>query len=245
MSVEELKKLSLDDLLNVDASKLTTEEVAYLEKRLTQTANRRIKKLRQAKKVGLTKLSAKEKRGFKTYSAPKGYKPKTSTKGVYVSVTPKGRKKTINVRNKKAKNVKDIQDFLKKKTSTVKGVDTQLERYKNVIKNTTGYEGNITDRQAKRISKLMEKAKEMGLNTGDGNKKLSGSPRVLSLIVDIVKQRKYVKNDDAEQIIQKAIEEGYEEAQNTLHKLKKEDAEGLDVDDYESEDDYDDFFDRF
>ena len=238
MSVEELKKLSLDDLLNVDASKLTTEEVAYLEKRLSQTANRRIKKLRQAKKVGLTKLSAKEKRGFKTYTPPKGYKAKTSTKGVYVSVSPKGRKKTINVRNKKAKNVKDIQDFLKKKTSTVKGVDTQLERYKNVIKNTTGYEGNITDRQAKRISKLMEKAKEMGINTGEGNKKLSGSPRVLSLIVDIVKQHKYVKNEDAENIIEEAITEGYEEAQKMLDEMKKEDSKGLDVG---SSDDFDPF----
>lgn len=238
MSVEELKKLSLDDLLNVDASKLTTEEVAYIEKRLTQTANRRIKKLRQAKKVGLTKLSAKEKRGFKVYTAPKGYKPKTSTKGIYTATTPKGRKKTINVRNKKAKNVGEIQDFLKKKTSTVKGVDTQLERYKNVIKNTTGYEGNITDRQAKRISKLMEKAKEMGINTGEGNKKLSGSPRVLSLIVDIVKQRKYVKNDDAEEIIKKAIEEGYEEAQKQIEEMKKEDSKGLDVG---SSDDFDPF----
>ena len=242
MSVEELKKLSLDDLLNVDASKLTTEEVAYLEKRLSQTANRRIKKLRQAKKVGLTKLSAKEKRGFKAYTPPKGYKPKSNLKGIYEMTTPKGKKKTINVRNKKAENVKDIQDFLKKKTSTVKGVDTQLERYKNVIKNTTGYEGNITDRQAKRISKLMEKAKEMGLNTGDGNKKLSGSPRVLSLIVDIVKQRKYVKNEDAENIIKEAITEGYEEAQEMINKLKKEDEKGLTVDgNEESEDDNDDF----
>lgn len=247
MSIEELKKMKLDTLLKVDASKLTTEEVAYVEKRLVQSANRRIKRLRESKKLGLTKLTKKEKRGFSTYKTPKGYKPKSSAKGVYeITKKTKGKRRSINVRNKRVSNVSDLQEFLSKKTSTVKGIETQLERYKNVIKNSIGYEGNITDRQAKRISKLMERAKEMGINN-DANKKFSGSPRLLSMIVDIVKAKKYIKNDEAELIISRAIEEGYQEAQKTLSRLRQEDAEGLDIDEEDEEDteDYEDFFDLF
>lgn len=247
MSIEELKKMKLDTLLKVDASKLTTEEVAYVEKRLVQSANRRIKRLRESGKIGLSNISKREKRGFSTYKTPKGYKPKSSTKGVYVKTAKKkGRRNTLNVRNKRISNVSKMQEFLSKKTSTVKGIETQLERYKNVIKNTTGFEGNITDRQAKRISKLMERAREMGISN-DANKKNSGSPRLLSMIVDIVKAKKYIRNDEAEQIIAKAIEEGYQEAQKTISKLRQEDAEGLDIDEEDEEDteDYEAFFDLF
>lgn len=248
MTIEELKKMTLKDIVNIDASKLTTEEVAYIEKRLVQASNRRVKRLKESGKIGLTKLSKKEKRGFTPYKVPKGYTAKTGTKGVYMpKEKKKGKKKSINVRNKRVKNISEMQEFLKKKTSTVTGVDTQMNRYKDVIRKTTGYEGNITDRQAKRVSKLMEKAKEMGI-TNDANKKLSGSPRLLSLILDIVKQRKYVRNDEAELIIQKAIEEGYESAQETLSKLRNEDKIGLDIDDNEEESDeidYEDYFNIF
>ena len=246
MSIKELEMMSLEDLINIDASKLTTEEVEYVEKRLTAVANRRVRRLKKAKKITLAKLSRKERRGFKKYKIPKGYEPKTETKGVYEDPTKKGKKKTINVRNKRVSNVRDIQTFLKKKTSTIKGTDTQLNRYKKVIKDTTGYEGNITDRQAKRISKLMEKAKEIGINN-DANKKFSGSPRLLSLIVDVVKSREYITNDEAEKIISDAITEGYETAQKTLLKLQQEDVEGLDVEDSDDEEevDYDDFFNLF
>ena len=247
MSIAELKQMSLEQLIKVDSSKLTTEELAYLEKRLVQASNRRIKRLKETKKISLTKLSKKEKKGFTTYKPPKEYKPKTEVKGVYeLKKAKRGKRKTINVRNKRIRNVKAMQDLLAKKTSTVKGVDTQLERYKNVIKSTLGNDINITDRQAKRISKLMEKAKEMGINT-DANKKLSGSPRLLSLVVDIVKSKKYVKNDDAELIIQNAITEGYETAQKKLREFRKEDMDGLDVDsEEESEElDYDDIFNIF
>lgn len=249
MSVNELKAMSLEDLLRIDASKLTTEEVAYLEKRLVQTANRRITRLKKAGKLGVSKISRQEKKGFKTYKAPKGYKPKVTKSGeVSKSVyTKEGGKKNINVRNKRIEKVSKVQEFLRKKTSTVKGTNKQLERYKGVIKNTTGYEGNISDRQAKRISKLMERAKEMGIGN-DANKKFSGSPRLLSLVVDIVKSKKYIKNDEAELIIQNAINNGYEEAQRTLIKLRGEDIEGLDVEedtDDEEVEDYDDYFNLF
>ena len=225
----DLKSLKLNDLLSLDFGKLTSTELAYVEKRLSQTANRRIKRLKETKKIGQAKLTRSEKAGFKPYKAPKGYKPVSEGGNLLKKA---GKRKSINVRNKRLQQATKIKEFLEKKTSKVKEIDAQMERYKNVIKEATGYEKNITDRQAKRISRLMEKAREMGIG-GEGNKKFSGSPKVLQLIVDIVKSRKYVKNDDAEIIIQNAINEGYESAQELLNNLNKEDENG---DDFEEDD---------
>ena len=224
MSVEELKKMKLKDIVDIDASKLTSEEVAYIERRLVKEANRRLSRLRKARKIGATKLTTKEKRGFKSYQAPKGYKPSKEGSNRYV----KGKRKSIDLRNKRVSNVSDIQDFLKKKTSRVSGVKAQEERYKKVIRDTLGKDINISSRQAKRISKLMGKASELaGLDPT--NKKMSGSPRLLALIVDIVKSREYIKNDEAEEIIMTAITQSYEEAERLLKDLDEEDEEGFDV----------------
>lgn len=228
----DLKSLKLDDLLSLDFGKLTSTELAYVEKRLSQTANRRIKRLKETKKIGQAKLTRSEKAGFKPYKAPKGYKPVSEGGNLLKKA---GKRKSINVRNKRLQQATKIKEFLEKKTSKVKEIDAQMERYKDVIKKTTGYEKNITDRQAKRISRLMEKAREMGIG-GEGNKKFSGSPKVLQLIVDIVKSKDYIKNADAEIIIQDAINNGYESAQRLLNNLNEEDEDG-------DEFDYDDFFD--
>ena len=228
----DLKSLKLNDLLNLDFGKLTSTELAYVEKRLSQTANRRIKRLKETKKIGQAKLTRSEKAGFKPYKAPKGYKPVSEGGNLLKKA---GKRKSINVRNKRLQQATRIKEFLEKKTSKVKEIDAQMERYKDVIKKTTGYEKNITDRQAKRISRLMEKAREMGIG-GEGNKKFSGSPKILQLIIDIVKSKDYVKNADAEIIIQDAINNGYESAQRLLNNLNEEDEDG-------DEFDYDDFFD--
>ena len=228
----DLKSLKLDDLLSLDFGKLTSNELAYVEKRLSQTANRRIKRLKETKKIGQAKLTRSEKAGFKPYKAPKGYKPVSEGGNLLKKA---GKRKSINVRNKRLQQATRIKEFLEKKTSKVKEIDAQMERYKDVIKKTTGYKKNITDRQAKRISRLMEKAREMGIG-GEGNKKFSGSPRVLQLIIDIVKSKDYIKNADAEIIIQDAINNGYESAQRLLNNLNEEDEDG-------DEFDYDDFFD--
>ena len=228
----DLKSLKLNDLLSLDFGKLTSTELAYVEKRLSQTANRRIKRLKETKKIGQAKLTRSEKAGFKPYKAPKGYKPVSEGGNLLKKA---GKRKSINVRNKRLQQATRIKEFLEKKTSKVKEIDAQMERYKDVIKKTTGYEKNITDRQAKRISRLMEKAREMGIG-GEGNKKFSGSPKILQLIVDIVKSKDYIKNADAEIIIQDAINNGYESAQRLLNNLNEEDEDG-------DEFDYDDFFD--
>lgn len=227
----DLKSLKLNDLLSLDFGKLTSTELAYVEKRLSQTANRRIKRLKETKKIGQAKLTRSEKSGFKPYKAPKGYKPVSEGGNL---LKKEGKRKPINLRNKRLKQATKIKEFLEKKTSKVKEIDAQLERYKDVIKKTTGYEKNITDRQAKRISRLMEKAREMGIS--NEGKKFSGSPKVLQLIVDIVKSKDYIKNADAEIIIQDAINNGYESAQRLLNTLNEEDEDG-------DEFDYDDFFD--
>ena len=65
---------------------------------------------------------------------------------------------------------------------------------------------------------------------GTTNKKFSGSPYVLQMIVNIVKSREYIKNDEAEQIINDAIENGYESAQRMMNQLLNEDEDGIDID---------------
>ena len=74
----------------------------------------------------------------------------------------------------------------------------------------------------------MKKAEEL-YGMGTTNKKFSGSPYVLQMIVDIVKSRDYIKNDEAEMIINDAIENGYESAQRLFNKLVNEDEDGIDI----------------
>ena len=223
MNIEQLKQMSLNDLVNIDASKLNAEEVAYVEKRLIKEANRRLSRLKKSGKISSAKITRKERKGFKSYKAPKGYKPKVAGGN---TVYGGGKKKPINVRNKRVSNVADVQDFLKKKTTRVREIDKQTARYMKVIEDTTGR--TVTGRQAKRVGRLMSKAEEMaGLDPTW--KKTAGSPKLLALVVEIVKSSKYIKNEDAEQIINTAITEGYEKAQELLNKLNEEDAEGLDI----------------
>ncbi len=223
--IDQLKKMTLNDLINIDTSKLNAEEVAYVEKRLVKEANRRLSRLKKSGKSSSAKISRKERKGFKTYKAPKGYKPKTvGGNTVYGS----GKKKPINVRNKRVKNASEVQDFLKKKTTKVREIDKQTARYQKVIEDATGR--HVTGRQAKRVGRLMSKAEELaGLDPT--TKKTAGSPKLLAIVVEIVKSSKYIKNEDAEKIINTAITEGYEQAQQLLNDLNEEDAEGLDMDD--------------
>ena len=227
MGIEALKKMSLTDLLEIDASKLTSEEVAYIEKRLVKEANRRLTRLKKAKKLSASKTTRKERKGFKSYTAPKGYKPAKAGSNRLVSSTSK-RKKPIDARNKRVKNVTEVQTFLKKKSTRIRELNAQEQRYKKVISDAIGRDVNLTSRQMKRISRLMGKAEELaGLDPT--TKKISGSPRLLALIVDIVKSSKYIKNDDVEKILETAITEGYESAQQLINDLNEEDAEGLEM----------------
>lgn len=226
MSIEQLKKMKLKDLIDIDASKLTSNEVAYIERRLIKEANRRLRRLKEARKLGASKITKKERKGFKSYTVPKGYKPSQKGSNRYVSANKK--KKDIDLRNKRAKNVTEVQDFLKKKTTRLREISAQEERYRKVINEAVGKDVHLTDRQLKRVSRLMSKAQELwGIDPT--TKKMAGSPRVLNLIIDLVKSRKYIKNNDIEVILITARDEGYEQAQRLLNDLNDEDNEGLDV----------------
>ena len=214
-----LKGMKLDDLLNVDFTQLKEDEVAYVEKRLIKTANRRIAKLKQSGLISQSHLTAKEKKGLTGYKAPKS---RTKT-------TRGGKTVRINVRNKLVKSANKARDVLLKKTSKAENITEQEARYRKVISDTLGKDIKLDRRRLKRVGKLMKKAEEL-YGLGTTNKKFSGSPYVLQTIVDIVKSRDYIKNDDAEQIINEAIENGYESAQKLLQEIIDEDNEGLDID---------------
>lgn len=241
----DIKKLSLEDLLKIDTSKLTTSEVAEVEKRLVNAANRRVRNLRKRRKLSQSKLTKTEKKGLSVYKPPKG-KTVGSTGAVIEVTSPTGRKtKRVNIRNKRLSSIEKAKTLLEKKTSKVKAINEQAQRYINVIKDATGYEGKITENQAKKIGRLMEKAKELGLISEGANKKLSGSPKVLQFIVELVKMRvdngkggkRYLHADEIEEALQTVLTEGYEEAQEYLNKLNEEDSEEVDI----TDDDYDIF----
>lgn len=205
MNLTMLKGMKLDDLLNVDYTGLTEEEVAYVEKRLVNAVNRRVKKLKESGLITHTRLSASQKKGMSTYKPPKGG----------VRVTRGGKTVRVNIRNKRIKSSNKARDILTKKTSTVSGVLSQEDRYKKVISDQLGKDVKLDKRRLKRVNKLMKKAEEY-YGLGNENKKFSGSPIVLQTIVDIVKSRKYIKNEDAEEIIQEAIDRGYKSAQDLM-----------------------------
>lgn len=218
MDLTMLKGMKLDDLLKVDYSKLTEEEVAYVEKRLIRTANRRIKKLKDSGLISRSRLTAKEKKGFKGYKIPKNR----------VKVTRGGKKIKINVRNKLIKSANKVKEALQKKTSKASGITESDIRYREVISDTLGHEVKLDKRRLRRVNKLMKKAEEL-YGMGKDNKKFTGSPQILQTIVDIVKSRDYLTNDEAERIIQKAIDEGYKSAQELMQKILNEDEDGIDL----------------
>ena len=62
MDLKTLKGMKLEDLLDVDYSQLKEDEVAYVEKRLIRTVNKRIGRLKQSGLISQSHLTAKEKR---------------------------------------------------------------------------------------------------------------------------------------------------------------------------------------
>lgn len=214
-----LKGMKLDDLLNVDYTKLNEQEIQYVERRLIKTVNTRITKLKNAGQLTSSRLSARERKGMTGYKAPKNR----------VKVTRGGKQVKINVRNKLVKNANKARNTLMKTTSTLKGVTDAEERYRKMISDKLGKDLKIDKRRLKRINKLMKKAEEL-YNIGDPNKKFSGSPYVLQTVVDIVKSRDYVTNDRAEQIINEAIDNGYQAGQRMLKQLLDEDEDGTTID---------------
>lgn len=219
MDLKMLKGMKLDDLLNVDYTKLNEQEIQYVERRLIKTVNTRITKLKNAGQLTSSRLSARERKGMTGYKAPKNR----------VKVTRGGKQVKINVRNKLVKSANKARNTLMKTTSTLKGVTDAEERYRKMISDKLGKDLKIDKRRLKRINKLMKKAEEL-YNIGDPNKKFSGSPYVLQTVVNIVKSRDYITNDRAEEIINEAIDNGYQAGQRMLKQLLDEDEDGTTID---------------
>ena len=218
MDLKMLKGMKLEDLLQVDFSQLKEDEVAYVERRLVNTANRRIKRLKESGLISQSHLSAQEKKGVSTYKAPKNR----------MKTTRGGKSVRINVRNKRIKSANKVRDLLLKKTSKISGITAQEDRYRKTISDTLGKSIKLDRRRLKRVGRLMKKAEEL-YGMGVTNKIFSGSPFVLQMIVDIVKSREYIKNDEAEQIIAEAIQNGYESAQSLMNQLLNEDEDGIEI----------------
>lgn len=219
MDLNFLKGMTLDDLLKVDLTQLKEDEVAYVEKRLVKAVNRRLNVLRKEGLISEAKLTAKEKKGISTYSPPKSR----------TRVTRGGKVVSINVRNKRIKSANKARDILLKETSRASGITKREEIYRKVISDRLGKEIKLDRRRLKRVGKLMKKAEEL-IGMGGINAQFSGSPIVLQAIIDIVKSRKYLKNDEAELIIKKAIENGYKSAQTMMNQLLNEDEDGTTID---------------
>lgn len=217
MDLKMLKGMSLEDLLNLDYTQLKENEVAYVEKRLIKTVNRRINKLKQSGMISRSKLTTSEKKGLKPVDISKRTR-----------VTRGGKTVSVNIRNKLIKASNKARNILLKKTSKESGISEQDQRYKDVVSKTLGHEVKLDKRRLRRVNKLMKKAQEY-YELGQTNKKFTGSPYILQTIVDIVKSRDYITNDKAETIIQEAIENGYESAMRIMKQLLEEDSEGLDV----------------
>ena len=218
MDLKMLKGMKLDDLLNVDFTKLKEDEVAYVEKRLIKTVNKRINKLKETGMLSRSKLSAGERKGLKPVDTSKRTR-----------VTRGGKVVGINVRNKLIQKSNKARNILLKKTSKAVGISEQDARYKKVISDTLGREVKLDKRRLRRVNKLMKKAEEL-YGLGTTNKKFTGSPFILQTVIDIVKSRDYVTNDEAERIINEAVEHGYESAQRMMKQLLEEDIDGVDID---------------
>lgn len=217
MDLKMLKGMKLDDLLNVDYTKLTETEVAYVEKRLIKAVNKRLNILKQSGQLSRSKLTKSERKGVTPVDTSKRTR-----------VTRGGKTVSVNVRNKLIKASNKARNILLKKTSKETGISAQDQRYKDVISKTLGKEVKLDKRRLKRVNNLMKKAEEL-YGMGVTNKKFTGSPFILQTVVDIVKSRDYIKNDEAERIIEEAIENGYESAQRMMKQLLDEDKDGIDI----------------
>lgn len=217
MDLKMLKGMKLDDLLNVDYTKLTETEVAYVEKRLIKAVNKRLNVLKQSGQLSRSKLTKSERKGVTPVDTSKRTR-----------VTRGGKTVSVNVRNKLIKTSNKARNILLKKTSKETGISAQDQRYKDVISKTLGKEVKLDKRRLKRVNNLMKKAEEL-YGMGVTNKKFTGSPFILQTVVDIVKSRDYIKNDEAERIIEEAIENGYESAQRMMKQLLDEDKDGIDI----------------
>ena len=227
-----LKNLSLSELLNLDASRLSANEVAYIEKRLSRTANLRRNKLKENKLKGLSSALNKAKKPFTRTTAK-------DVKNVRYKIDGKTVKRRGNLRNKQLENISRLKQFLNDPTSTVKGTQKTIRNLQELVRKTSGSDRTLNKKELKRFFKLWDKARELMGGTMKVGKK-DGSP-VWKQIVELLKSSsndKYIRNDEIMNVLEKTIEKEYEDAQELINELNEEDQDGFEVDEI-------DLFDEF
>lgn len=187
--------LTIEQILNMDwedLNKLNRKDVAQITSRLVSTANKRIKRL------------AKAEYGK---SSP-----------AYISYEKRGR--LFSVRGKDANQVrnelKNVSEFLKFKTSTIKGwKDTRTDVEKRI--------GKMTKKQAKKFWNTYRKLQEVSASKGGilskefSKRSARSSDRVQKMLYNTMKGKKgerwKVSQKDAIDTMLNKIEDAYQQEQ--------------------------------
>ena len=216
-----LKRMSNKQLLELDLKQLNTEQIRYVESRLVNEYNKRVRTLKRHRLGKQSNLTKKELRR----------KAKTVTR------IPKGKKE----RNVRMANIESIRATLSKKTSTVAGVRGQQASFIKKFKEVAGITGRINSTVRKRIIDLISKARELygGEYIPELGKK-GGSP-TWKIIYEVATNNN-LSDEERLRIISETIENGYRAGQDLLEELEQEedeeDTEELEFD----EDDFESYF---
>lgn len=190
-----IKKLSLNDLLNLDLAKLNKFEVREVSDKLNKIARQRINRLKKDKTGRLSPSLSK----FKN-------KPFSTSENVK------------NERNINLRNIRRARTFLSNPTSTISGAKAFRKKLDKTIKETSKkvtpqvqqttkrsrgrpkrqLGDPLTDRQFKRYWRLWDKLKdrlggEEAISNLYGSK---GSSKLMTKLEEQVTSGKYITNDD-------------------------------------------------
>lgn len=235
-----IKKLSLNDLLNLDLAKLNKFEVREVSDKLNKIARQRINRLKKDKTGRLSPSLSK----FKN-------KPFSTSENVK------------NERNINLRNIRRARTFLSNPTSTISGAKAFRKKLDKTIKETSKKVSPqvqqttkrsrgrpkrqlgdpLTDRQFKRYWRLWDKLKdrlggEEAISNLYGSK---GSSKLMTKLEEQVTSGKYITNDDILDSLEDLADDLYESEVEYDEDLTLEDDVTFTIDDEEDDDDEFDF----
>ena len=178
--------LSIQDILEMnqnDLNRLSRNDLARVTSRLVSASNKRIRSLEKSETGSKSLiLKALNEKGINKFS-----------------VRNKGH-------NELLKTLADSRDFLKAKTSTVRGTRIVLKRRKEIIESRTGFK--VTDNDVNRVYDALHKAQEMGIIGGRGSK---GSLNAEKELWNVVDKNSVTNVDELIQTLESKITEVYEQ----------------------------------
>lgn len=208
MAHKDVKTMSLEELLELDTSTLTSSESEIVERRLINYANKRIKRVK-ADKIG--RYAGIRKKEFKAYKPRK-------------NASAKNRKANV-VRSRRISKIEDIRNFLRDKTTVVEA-RRHVRDIIRLVKEQTGLK--LKPRQLKKFFKIWKYAKE--LMGGDEEAIKGRYSKVWQVIAQAVKENK--TTEEALELAEKMIKKEYEYRKEFAENLDAEDDE-LDNEDQE------------